>query len=149
MHRYQEIEAFPQALNNSQMWNWSTRLFLTDAYNNLTAEAAAGQPSKWTREELEGLEKALKEHETWLHVWVEKQKSVKMNEDPVIETKEMKARAKALEMHLQRLVKRKAPKIKKTSPASTSDDTSATSVAEPESTNTPYSAPAQDIHDEL
>jgi len=25
VHRYQEIEAFPQALNISQMWNWSTR----------------------------------------------------------------------------------------------------------------------------
>ena len=41
IHRYQEIEAFPQALNNSQMWNWSTRLFLHDARQNLTAEAAA------------------------------------------------------------------------------------------------------------
>jgi hypoxia up-regulated 1 len=153
VHRYQEIEAFPQALNISQMWNWSTRLFLTDAYNNLTAEAEAGQPSKWTREELEGLEKALKEHETWLHVWVEKQKSVKMNQDPVIETKEMKARAKALELHLQRLVKRKVPKVKKSAtsaaPVSTSDaeETPATPEAEPEST--PYSPPVQDIHDEL
>lgn len=90
-------------MNVSQMWNWSTRLFLTEAYENLTAEAEAGLPSKWTKDELEGLEKTLKEHETWLHIWVEKQKSVKMNEDPVIETTEMKARAKTLEMHLQRL----------------------------------------------
>lgn len=151
MHRYQEIEAFPQALNISQMWNWSTRLFLTEAYANITAEAAAGQPSKWTREELEGLEKALKEHETWLHIWVEKQKSVKMNQDPVIETKEMKARAKTLELHLQRLVKRKVPKVKKSTSsatsASSSDAEETPVVAEPEST--PYPPPAQDIHDEL
>jgi hypoxia up-regulated 1 len=151
VHRYQEIEAFPQALNISQMWNWSTRLFLTEAYDNLTAEAAAGQPSKWTKEELEGLEKALREHETWLHVWVEKQKSVKRNEDPVIETKEMKARAKALELHLQRLVKRKVPKVKKTTPSATpvstsdAEETSSTPVVEPESP----SMPPQDIHDEL
>jgi len=113
VHRYQEIEAFPQALNNSQMWNWSTRLFLQEARENVTVEAAAGLPSKWTKEELDGLEKALREHESWLHEWVEKQKSVKMSEDPVIETAEMKARARMLEQHLMKLVKRKVPKVKK------------------------------------
>ena len=93
IHRYQEIEAFPhdQALNNSQMWNWSTRMFLQEARQNLTEETAASLPSKWTKEELDGLEKTLREHETWLNEWVEKQKSVKPNEDPVIETTEMKA----------------------------------------------------------
>ncbi|KAF8968850.1 actin-like ATPase domain-containing protein [Flammula alnicola] len=121
IHRYQEIEAFPQALNNSQMWNWSTRLFLHEARQNLTAEIAADLPSKWTKEELDGLEKTLKEHEAWLSEWVEKQKDVKPNEDPVIETTEMKARAKVLEAHLQKLWKRKVPKaVKKPKPTSTS-----------------------------
>jgi len=153
VHRYQEIEAFPQALNISQMWNWSTRLFLTEAYRNLTAEAEAGLPSKWTKEELEGLEKTLKEHESWLHQWVEKQKSVKMNQDPVIQTTEMKARAKTLELHLQRLVKRKIPKSKKTTssatPSSSSQETPSTSAAEPESTSATSSPPTGDTHDEL
>jgi len=155
VHRYQEIEAFPQALNMSQMWNWSTRLFITEAHENLTAEAEAGLPSKWTKEELDALEKTLKEHESWLHEWVEKQKAVKMNEDPVIETTEMKARAKKLELHLQRLVKRKTPKAKKTktsaTPTSTStaEETSSTSAAEPESTSASSSHPAKDTHDEL
>ena len=27
VHRYKEIEVFPAALNNSQLWNWSTRGF--------------------------------------------------------------------------------------------------------------------------
>ncbi|RDB23436.1 Hypoxia up-regulated protein 1 [Hypsizygus marmoreus] len=128
IHRYQEIEAFPQALNNSQMWNWSTRLFLTEARQNLTAEIAADLPSKWTKEELDGLEKTLKEHETWLNKWVEKQKSVKPNEDPVIETTEMKARAKVLETSLMKLWKRKVPKAKKVKVTS--------SAAEPEPTPT-------------
>lgn len=110
IHRYQEIEAFPTALNQSQMWNWSTRLFLTEAHQNLTAEQAADLPSKWTKEELDALERTLKDHETWLNTWVEKQKSVKPNQDPVIETTEMKARAKVLEQHLQKLWKRKTPK---------------------------------------
>ncbi|KAM6493377.1 Heat shock protein 70 family [Amanita muscaria] len=113
IHRYQEIEAFPQALNNSQMWNWSTRLFLQEARQNVTAEEEVGQPSKWTNEELDGLEKALREHEAWLNEWVEKQKKVRPNENPVIETTEMKARAKVLEQHMMRLVKRKVPKVKK------------------------------------
>ena len=120
IHRYQEIEAFPQVLNNSQMWNWSTRLFLQDARQNLTAETAASLPSKWTKEELDGLERTLREHESWLSEWVERQKSVKANQDPVIETTEMKARAKVLETHLHKLWKRKVPKKK---PVSTSSST--------------------------
>ncbi|KAL0578059.1 lumenal Hsp70 protein [Marasmius crinis-equi] len=130
IHRYQEIEQFPQALNNSQMWNWSTRLFLTEARQNLTAEEEADLPSKWTREELTSLEKTLKEHETWLNTWVEKQKKVKPNEDPVIETTEMKARAKVLEQHLQKLVKRKIPKPKKTSTTATPPSTTSSESAE-------------------
>ena len=51
---------------------------------------------------------------------MEKQKSVRSYEDPVIETTEMKARAKVLESHLQRLWKRKVPKVvKKPKPTST------------------------------
>lgn len=132
IHRYQEIEAFPQALNNSQMWNWSSRLFLQEARQNLTEETAASLPSKWTKEELDGLEKTLREHEAWLSEWVEKQKNVKPNQNPVIETTEMKARAKVLETHLQKLWKRKIPKATKkpvstvTSATATASDTTTT-----------------------
>lgn len=94
-------------------------MFLQEARQNLTAETAASLPSKWTKEELDGLEKTLREHESWLSEWVEKQKSVKPNQDPVIETTEMKARAKVLETHLQKLWKRRVPKAPK-KPLSTS-----------------------------
>lgn len=80
----------------------------------MTIELEAGLPSKWTPDELDSLEKTLKEHEKWLNEWVEKQRSVKSFEDPVIETMEMKARAKTLETQLFKLVKRKIPKVKKT-----------------------------------
>ncbi|KAH7910567.1 hypothetical protein BJ138DRAFT_1087445 [Hygrophoropsis aurantiaca] len=113
VHRYKEIEAFPQALNASQMWNWSTRLFLTEARENLT-RADAEDPARWTSAELDALEETLRAHEVWLNDGVERQKKTKMNEDPAISTKEMKARAKVLEQQLQKLVKRKAPKPKKT-----------------------------------
>ncbi|KAG6857031.1 hypothetical protein H0H87_010704 [Tephrocybe sp. NHM501043] len=125
IHRYKEIEAFPQALNNSQMWNWSTRLFLAEARQNLTAELEVDLPSKWTSDELDGLENTLKEHESWLHTWVEQQKTVQPNEDPVIETTEMRARAKVLETALQKLYRRKVPKARKPK---------TTSAAAPEST---------------
>jgi hypoxia up-regulated 1 len=105
-------------------------MFLQEARQNLTEETAASLPSKWTKEELDGLERTLREHETWLSEWVEKQKSVKPNQDPVIETTEMKARAKVLETHLQKLWKRKVPKAPKKKPVSTSTSTaSSTSVA--------------------
>ncbi|KAI6022904.1 Hsp70 protein-domain-containing protein [Pisolithus microcarpus] len=113
VHRYKEIEEFPEALNNSQKWNWSTRLFLAEARANLTAETAAGLPSKWTVEELDALEKAVKEHEAWLSDGVEKQKHA-------IETREMRSRAKTLELHL---AERKAPKAKKTPENGESNET--------------------------
>ncbi|THU97845.1 actin-like ATPase domain-containing protein [Dendrothele bispora CBS 962.96] len=150
IHRYQEIEAFPQALNNSQMWNWSTRLFLTEARQNLTAEQEAELPSKWTKEELDSLEKALKEHETWLNTWVEKQKSVKSNQDPVIETTEMKARAKVLQTQLEKLWKRRTPKVKKTS---TSTSATSTEAAKPTSNDSASEAnesiPEPETHDQV
>ncbi|KAG2143962.1 Hsp70 protein-domain-containing protein [Suillus cothurnatus] len=143
VHRYKEIESFPQALNNSQKWNWSTRLFLTQARENITADAIAGVPSKWTSEELDALEKVLKEHESWLHDGVERQKKTKMNEDPVIDTKEMQQRAKTLEQHLQRLVRRKVPKVKKT-PAKSGDANESSSTE-----STPAPEDRQPGHDEL
>ncbi len=131
VHRYKEIEEFPQALNNSQMWNWSSRLFLTDARLNMTQELEAGLPTKYTKEELDEFEKVLKEHESWLDEWVEKQKKVKMNEDPVILSSEMRARAKVLENHLQKLYRKRTPKpaTTKKSSASASSGTASTSTS--------------------
>jgi len=146
VHRYKEIEEFPRALNNSQMWNWHTRMFLTEAKNNLTEEEKTGAPSKYTSTELASLEKALKEHETWLNTWVEKQKSVRMNEDPVIESKEMWERAKTLEKHLQKLWQKKMPKPKKTSSGSSTTGTTAGSESRSSSSSGSSSTKG---HDEL
>ena len=112
-HRYTEVEEFPKALNNSQMWNWSSRLFITEAKQNLTTEAEGGPPARYTQAEIDALEKTLKEHEAWLAEWVAKQRQVPMNQDPVILTSEMRARAKTLENHLQKLWKKKVPLKKK------------------------------------
>ena len=139
-HRYNEIEEFPKALNNSQMWNWSSRLFITEAKQNLTAEAEGGPPARYTQAEIDALEKTLKEHETWLAEWVAKQRQVPMNQNPVILTSEMRARAKTLENHLQKLWKKKVPLKKKSngSQGSSSGTPSATgtSGAPPEETKT-------------
>lgn len=142
VYRYKEIEDFPEALNNSQKWNWSTRLFLAEARANATAETAADIPSKWTSEELDALEAALKEHEVWLNDGVEKQKRTPMNENPVIQTREMKERAKTLELHLQRLVRRKGPKVKK--PAGSSQQSGSSGSESKES-----KSDSETGHDEL
>ena len=68
------------------------------------------------------METALKEHEVWLNDGVEKQKRVKANEDPAIETKDMRSKAKTLELHLQRLVRRRVPKVKKTPKSPETDE---------------------------
>ncbi|KAI0318042.1 actin-like ATPase domain-containing protein [Amylostereum chailletii] len=117
-HRYKEIEDFPAALNNSQKWNFHTRMFLGEAKTNLTEEEKTGAAGKYTREELDALEKDLKEHEVWLNEKVEKQKLVKMNEDPAVETKDLMEKATKLEMHLQKLALKKPPKVKKSSSGS-------------------------------
>ncbi|KAI5119564.1 hypothetical protein M0805_005628 [Coniferiporia weirii] len=133
--RYQEIEAFPSALNNSQRVNWMNRMFITEARKNLTAELVPGNlPAFYTAEEIDTLEKSLKEHESWLNEWVEKQKSVKANEDPVILTTEMKARAKTLENAALKLMRRKTPpKSKKAASSSSSSSSSSASLTSSES----------------
>ena len=112
------------------MWNWSSRLFLTEAKLNMTKELEAGLPTKYTKEELDEFEKVLKDHESWLNEWVEKQKKVKMNEDPVILSSEMRARAKVLENHLQKLYRKRAPKPTKKSSASSSASSTGTGAGD-------------------
>ncbi|EJD05176.1 actin-like ATPase domain-containing protein [Fomitiporia mediterranea MF3/22] len=123
--RYTEILAFPSTLNESQRINWMTRLFLTEARKNLTAELIPGNlPALHTSDELLTLEKALREHESWLHEGVEEQKRRGMNEDRAILTSEMKVRAKMLEKELMKLMRRKTPPKKKTSTSASSSSSS-------------------------
>ncbi|KAI9432685.1 actin-like ATPase domain-containing protein [Lactarius indigo] len=150
VHRVKEIEEFPQALNISQMWNWQTRIFLTDALTNLTEEEKAGTTGRYTKEELDELEKTLKEHEKWLNEWVEKQKGVPMNHDPVLETAEMRKRAKVLETQLQRLVQKKPPRARPKTTSSTSSSSSSSSTQDPQETDEPAKpSSAPNKHDEL
>ncbi|KAH9920858.1 actin-like ATPase domain-containing protein [Epithele typhae] len=153
VHRYKEIEEFPQALNNSQLWNWHSTLFLEDARANLTRDLEAGiaagmsAPLKYTKEELDDFEKTLKEHESWLDEWVEKQKKVKMNEDPVILTSEMRARAKVLENHLQRLYRKPPPKKPKKTSSSTAKTATTSEAASASESASASSEPVK--HEEL
>ncbi|KAI0052486.1 actin-like ATPase domain-containing protein [Auriscalpium vulgare] len=149
MHRFIEIQEFPAALNNSQKWNWQTRLFLTEAKTVLAAEEQAGTEGKYTREELDALEKTLKEHEAWLNTNVEKQKARKMYEDPAVETQEMGERAERLERHLQRLVQKKPPKPRKTKASASSSTTPTESGSESRASGPSPSQTGAKGHDEL
>lgn len=146
IHRYKEIEEFPVALNASQLMNWSTRMFITEAKQNLTTEEAGGPPARFTQQEIADLEKTLKEHEAWMSVAVEKQKAVKMNEDPVLESRELKEKVKPLENMLQKLMKKRAPRpVKK----STTTSTTTSSTAAPTQTSAEGEDHASSKHDEL
>ena len=119
-------------MNNSQKWNFHTRLFLADARQNLTEEETAGTPaseSKYSRAELDALEQTLREHESWLAERVEAQRKVAMNEDPAVETKDLRERAKTLELHLQKLVQKKPPRKKTTTTSSASSTASSTATS--------------------
>ena len=98
-----KTEEFPEALNNSQTWNWSSRPFITEVRQNLTAEVEGGPPSHYTHAGIDVLEKMLREHEAWLAEWAAKQQQVPMNQNPIILTSEMRARARVPENHLQKL----------------------------------------------
>ena len=126
IHRYKEIEEFPKALNVSQMMNWSARLFITEAKTNLTLAQETDIPPRITKEEIDSLEKTLKDHERWMNEEVEKQKKVKMNEDPVLESKTLREKVKPLESQLQKLMKKKAPRIPKKSKTASSTTSSTT-----------------------
>ncbi len=145
MHRLKEIEEFPQALNNSQMWNWHSRMFLSEARTNLTEEERTGATGRYTKAELDELETTLIEHEKWLGEWAEKQKKVPMNHDPVIETEEMRTRAKVLEVQLQRLVQKKPLRVRTKSSSSSSSSTTQDAQQTDEST----SKQSTSKHDEL
>ena len=132
-------------LNISQMWNWHSRMFLVDARTNLTEEERAGTTGRYTKAELDELEKVLMDHEKWLNEWVEKQRSVPMNHDPVIETEEMRKRAKVLETQLQRLVQKKPPRPRPKNTSSSSSSSSST-TQDPQRTDEPAKS---NTHDEL
>lgn len=124
-------------------------MFITEARMNLTKAEESGEPSRFTVEELTALEKTLKEHEIWLNEVVEKQKSVKMNEDPAVESADLYSHAKVLEAHLQKLVKKRVPK-KKAKPSSSSTSSTASPTESAESTSTAEGSTATpSSHDEL
>lgn len=117
-------------MNESQRVNWMSRLFITEARKNLTAELIPGNlPALHSNEELLHLESKLREHEAWLAERVEKQKSVRPNEDPVVHTEEMRTRAKALEKELLKLMRRKTPAKRKGEGSSSGSTASASGTA--------------------
>ena len=142
----------------SQLLNWQTRLFLAEAREALSSAEEGGPPAKYTPEELDGLQRTLDEHERWLDEWVEKQKRVAMNEDPVILTSEMRARARTLENALMKLRNKKTPKPRKTSSSSSNSRAKETGTKQAEgaggsassgSASPSSTQPAKDKHDEL
>lgn len=128
-------------------------MFITEAKLALEKEEQGGEPAKWSKEEIAGLEKTLIEHETWLNEMVEKQKAVPMYDDPAVESSELRTRVKALENNLQKLAKKRVPRRKATTTSSASATETATSDSSSATASTTSSAPGDKStpagHDEL
>jgi hypoxia up-regulated 1 len=129
--RYLERQGYPQALSDLQQAHWVTRIFLESAAQNATLEVKEGRPSKWTEEEIQDIERKLKDSEVWLNEGVEKQKKLKRcgDGDPPILINELKARGQTLQRQVQKLTRRKVPPIRASTSTGT-ESTSATSATE-------------------
>lgn len=88
--------------------------FLESARQNYSLELVADLPHKYTIEELEDVESRINASMTWLKENSAKQKQLARHDDPVLLTAEVKARGVTLQNHVLRLLRRKAPKPKKT-----------------------------------
>lgn len=119
--RYTEWMSRPTAVDNFQKAMHAGRAFLISATQNRTdalkaAETATDEnpvaPPKYTEEELLKVANLLKEYEQWIDPLMVEQ--VKLNGDmkanPVIFTKDLDDKGKALQIYVQALEKRKDPK---------------------------------------
>ncbi|KAF8515704.1 Hsp70 protein-domain-containing protein [Hysterangium stoloniferum] len=154
--RHQEAETLIPAIAEFEKALIAGHTFLESARQNYTLELVAEAPHKYTLEEIEDVSTRLNDSTTWLKEFSAKQKGLAINDDPVLLTDEVRARGMALQNHVIRLMRRKAPKPKKTStsevPSATATDSSAEDATATDTETIPTATekgrPIKD-HDEL
>jgi hypoxia up-regulated 1 len=134
--RYKEAETLIPAIADLEQAHTAGHIFLESARQNFSIEMAVGAPNKYTLEELENVETRLNESTTWLKETSEKQKQLARNDDPVLLTAEVKARGVTLQNQVLKLLRRKAPKPKKTTTTDATTDTSTATKEETDTTST-------------
>lgn len=111
--RYKEAASGPTALNDLQKALTLSRAFLSEARANRTAALEAGDPPRFTEEELASVEETVKGSEKWLKDGIAKQKVLTKREDPFLRTADMETRGIALQKLVKGLEKKKVPKPSK------------------------------------
>lgn len=152
--RHTEAETLIPAIADLEQAFIATNMFLQSARQNYTLELATDAPHKYTLEELEEVESRLNASTTWLQENSQKQKKLALYEDPVLLTVEVKARGVTLQNHVMKLLRRKAPRPKKTTTSTpvtveTSTETTTTTTDEVEPTTRDEEEKSTLDHDEL
>lgn len=102
IRRFQEYQGRPKAIEDFQKAMFAGRAWFVEASKNMTEALAAGNLTRWTKEELAAVESMLKDHETWAKEKMEAQKQVgeEMHVDPVLLNSDLESRGKALQSHV-------------------------------------------------
>ncbi|EJD41107.1 HSP70-domain-containing protein [Auricularia subglabra TFB-10046 SS5] len=122
--RNREFHAAPAAIRDLQQAIIAGRTFVQSARENRTLEESTGFEPKYTLDEVDGVERKINETTTWLEERVTKQDKLARNQDPVLLSKDVESRGKALQSQVMRLLKRKwIPRVKKTATTAPSSET--------------------------
>jgi hypoxia up-regulated 1 len=163
--RFKEWRVRGKAVENFQQAMFAGRAFLMEAAQNRTEalEAAAAAPAdkpvappKFTQEELDGVRDILKDNEQWIDPLMKVQATLEGDKtaDPVIFAADMDERGKKLQMHVQRLEKKRQPRAPRPPKPSATEEPAAQETGEPEAepASSSSSAPKEEetpAHDEL
>jgi hypoxia up-regulated 1 len=160
--RFKEYRTRGEAVQNFGSAMLAGRSFLVQALANRTQALEAAEnappekpvaPPKFTQAELDEVRDMIKEMEAWIEDLMQIQAPLESDKtaDPVIFVKDMDDRGKKLQMHVQRLEKKKqprAPRPPKPSTTTAAEDATETSEATSGTTAESEETPAAG-HDEL
>lgn len=97
-----EYQGRPKAIEDFQKAMFTAEAWFVEATKNMTEAIAAGNLTRWTQEELDGVKSMLQESEKWATEQMAAQKKVgeQMHVDPVLLNADLERRGKALQSHV-------------------------------------------------
>ncbi|PRQ71057.1 hypothetical protein AAT19DRAFT_10597, partial [Rhodotorula toruloides] len=115
LSRSTEAVARPAAVSQLRNQLNKTSTFLSTARADAAAltESDPTAPQRFTTDELELLDKLVKESQSWLDNAIKRQEKLKAHEDPALKVAEVEKKVKEIERETSRLEKKKQPRRKK------------------------------------
>ncbi|BGP27455.1 lumenal Hsp70 protein [Rhodotorula toruloides] len=119
LSRSTEASERPAAVSSlrDQLSKSSSFLSTARADSAALAKSDPSAPQRFTGDELDSLDKLVRETQAWLDDAVKRQEKVKAYEDPAFKVVEVEKRAKEVERETAKLEKKKMPRRKKAVPA--------------------------------